>query len=97
MYPTLWIDRPDALEKLATAKIGEFAKSVAGSLITTGVAIIRGAHEPDICEAVIADYQRYSAQNGDYVRANLDSLGRERRLVNFHRWSDARQFHSSLP
>ena len=89
MYPSLWIDRPDALEKLESAKIGEFAKSIARSLITTGVAVVRGAHDPEFCEAVIGDYQRYSVENGDYVRANLDSLGREKRLVNFHHWSDA--------
>jgi phytanoyl-CoA hydroxylase len=89
MYPLLWIDQPGALEKIGSAEIGEFEKSIARSLINTGLAVVRGAHDPHICEAVITDYQRYSAENSDYVRANLDSLGREKRLANFHHWSDA--------
>jgi phytanoyl-CoA hydroxylase len=89
MRPSLWIDRPGALEKIELASVGEFEKSIARSLINSGIAVVRGAHDPGVCEAVIADYQRYSAKNSDYVKANLDSSGREKRLTNFHHWSDA--------
>ena len=89
MYPSLWIDQPGALKKVESANVGELEKSVARSLINTGLAVIRGAHDPDLCEAVVMDYQRYSAENSDYVKANLDSVGREKRLANFHHWSDA--------
>jgi len=89
MYPPLWIDQPGALEKVDAAEIGETEKSIARSLITTGLAVVRGAHDEALCEEVVADYQRYCAENSDYVRANLDSFGREKRLVNFHHWSDA--------
>ena len=89
MHPPLWIDQPGALEKVESANVGEFEKSIARSLINSGIAIVRGAHEKALCYEVIADYQRYSAERRDYVMANLDSMGREKRLVNFHRWSDA--------
>jgi phytanoyl-CoA hydroxylase len=89
MYPSLWIDQPRALEKVESAEIGESEKSIARSLITTGLAVVRAAHTSDLCESVVSDYQRFCAGNSDYVRANLDSLGREKRLVNFHHWSDA--------
>jgi len=89
MLPLPWINQPRALERVESANIGELERSVARSLVETGLAVIRGLHKPDICEAVIADYQKYSVENSDYVRSNLDSSGRKKRLTNFHRWSDA--------
>jgi ectoine hydroxylase-related dioxygenase (phytanoyl-CoA dioxygenase family) len=89
MYPALWIDQPGALDKIDSASVGDFEKTIARSLISTGLAVVRAAHDPEICEAVIRDYQKYSAENSDYVRGNLDSMGREKRLANFHHWSNA--------
>jgi phytanoyl-CoA hydroxylase len=89
MIRSLWIDQPGSMDKVEAAQVGYFEKTVARDLINTGLAILRGAHDPIICRAVIKDYERYTSENREYVRANLDSLGREKRLVNFHQWSDA--------
>ena len=89
MMPPLWLNQPDAVACIESANVGELEKSVARSLIDTGIAVVRGAHDPALCRAVIADYERYVAEKREYVLANLDSLGREKRLVNFHLWSEA--------
>ena len=89
MHPPLWLDQEDASNYIDQAAVGEREKTVAHSLIDSGIAVIRGAHDPTLCRAVIADYERYVAEHKEYVLANLDSLGREKRLVNFHFWSDA--------
>jgi ectoine hydroxylase-related dioxygenase (phytanoyl-CoA dioxygenase family) len=60
-------------------------------LITKGFTIVRGLQDPGLCAAAIEDYARYSAENAAYVAANLDSIGREKRLVNFHHYSSAAQ------
>jgi ectoine hydroxylase-related dioxygenase (phytanoyl-CoA dioxygenase family) len=85
----LWIDRPDAEEVLASKTASNQAKDAIRSLIRVGIAVIRRAHPPELCSAVVADYQRYVETNRDYVMQNLDTLGREKRLVNFHLWSSA--------
>jgi phytanoyl-CoA hydroxylase len=85
----LWIDRPDAEEVLASKTASTQAKDAIRSLIKDGIIVIRGAHAPELCRAVVDDYQRYIETNHDYVMQNLDTLGREKRLVNFHLWSSA--------
>lgn len=85
----LWIDRPDAEEILALKIASNPAKDAICSLIQEGFTVIRGAHTPELCGAVVDDYQRYVEINRDYVMKNLDALGREKRLVNFHLWSSA--------
>ena len=44
-------------------------------------------HDPALCRRVVDDYRRYVDENPAYARANLDALGHEKRLVNFHTWS----------
>ncbi len=85
----LWIDRPDAEQILGSITASSQTKDALRSLIRDGLAVIRGAHAPDLCQKVIADYQRYVECHRDYVMQNLDMLGREKRLVNFHFWSPA--------
>jgi hypothetical protein len=85
----LWIDRQDAEEVLASKAAGSQAKDAIRSLIRDGIAVIRESNEPALCKAVVADYQRYVDTHRDYVMQNLDGLGREKRLVNFHLWSSA--------
>ncbi len=58
-------------------------------LITKGFTILRGVQDPALCQQVIDDYYRYSRENVGYVDACRDDLGRERRMVNFHRYSEA--------
>ncbi len=84
-----WLDLPDALQRIDRATVSDEAKAVARSLHKDGVAIVRRAHPEELCRQVIEDYGRYISLNADYVRQNLDGLGREKRLVNFHLWSDA--------
>jgi phytanoyl-CoA hydroxylase len=67
--------------------IVEKARRVAVDLMTDGLTILRNAVSPEVCEAVIEDYYRWVGQNMAYRNQNLDDLGREKRLVNFHRWS----------
>ena len=85
----LWIDRPDAEQMLGEMAASSQAKEALRSLIRDGLAVIRGAHDADLCRKVIADYQRYVEGRRDYVMQNLDELGREKRLVNFHLWSSS--------
>ena len=51
--------------------------------------MLRKHHSPALCQRVIEDYERFSAENDTYVKQNLDPIGREKRLVNFHLWSEA--------
>jgi phytanoyl-CoA hydroxylase len=85
----LWIDAPDAESRIAAAPVAAEIKSIARSIRDHGVAVIKRAHDPDLCRKVVEDYARYAAANIGYVRENLDPLSREKRLVNFHLWSDA--------
>lgn len=81
---SLWIDSPDALERLAARQLDPEVSTALRDLIKDGVAVLKGVHSPATCSAVIEDYQDWSAQNAGYVSANLDALGRPFRLVNFH-------------
>lgn len=85
----LWIDRLDAEEILESKATGSQTKDAIRSLIQDGIAVIRGANDPALCMAVVADYQNYVDTHRDYVMQNLDVLGREKRLVNFHLLSSA--------
>lgn len=82
-----WIDRPDAEEVLDSKAADSRTKDAIRSLIREGITVIREANAPALCKAVVTDYQRYVDTHRDYVTQNLDTLGREKRLVNFHRWS----------
>ena len=94
---SLWIDRPDAEKTLESLAASHQAKDALRSLIREGLAVIRNAHDPDLCRQVIADYQRYVASHRDYVAQNLDALGREKRLVNFHHGSPAAERIGTSP
>lgn len=85
----LWIDRPDAAQIVSTANAPDEARQAAMDLITKGFAILRGLQNPAVCQQVIDDYYRYSQENAGYVDACRDEMGRERRMVNFHHYSDA--------
>ena len=84
-----WLDSSDALERIERAPVASEVKAIARSICTDGVALVREARSVQLCHEVMGDYLRYTAENASYVRENLDSLGREKRLVNFHLWSDA--------
>ena len=87
----LWIDEVDARARIARADAPTFAKEVARDLTVDGVAVLRGAHARGLCEQVIREYADYAAANRDYVEANLDAAGHEKRLINFHHVSPAAQ------
>ncbi len=82
-----WLLGEDAAARIERAGVTEDFKAVARALVADGLAVVRGVHDRDLCARTIADYGRYVAQNRDYVQANFDALGREKRLVNFHLWS----------
>jgi ectoine hydroxylase-related dioxygenase (phytanoyl-CoA dioxygenase family) len=84
-----WLDDDDCLEKIERASVSTEVKEAARALCLDGVAVIRGAHSPTLCQQVILDYAHYVDTHRDYVRSNLTDFGREKRLVNFHLWSDA--------
>ena len=65
-------------------RLSSEARRVALDLATDGIAIIRGAVEPALCDATVADYDAWLTENDDLRLQNLDTLGREKRLVNFH-------------
>jgi ectoine hydroxylase-related dioxygenase (phytanoyl-CoA dioxygenase family) len=87
--PPLWIDTPDVLDRIASARSADLSKQVARDLAQNGLAVIKRANPPELCAQVVEDYERYVSTNRSYVDASRDELGREKRLVNFHLWSDA--------
>jgi ectoine hydroxylase-related dioxygenase (phytanoyl-CoA dioxygenase family) len=84
-----WLDDSDALERIARADVSEHVKTVARALCTDGIAVIRRANAAETCQRVITDYGRYVNEHREYVRGQLTPEGREKRLVNFHLWSEA--------
>ncbi|MFT6435727.1 MAG: ectoine hydroxylase-related dioxygenase (phytanoyl-CoA dioxygenase family) [Candidatus Azotimanducaceae bacterium] len=54
-----------------------------------GFAVLKGVHQQALCDQVCEDYNRYCSENSIYVAENLDTVGHEKRLVNFHHYSDA--------
>jgi ectoine hydroxylase-related dioxygenase (phytanoyl-CoA dioxygenase family) len=84
-----WLDAQDALRAIDRSCVADYVKEIARCLHLDGIAVIRRAHSKELCDSVVADFKRYVADNRRYVSENLDSLGREKRLVNFHLISDA--------
>src|SRR5687768_6042454 len=82
-----WLDAPDALARIDSAAVPVEFKRAARALVVDGPAVVHGAHDPALCRRVVDDYRRYVDENRAYARANLDALGHEKRLVNFHAWS----------
>lgn len=89
LLPPLWIDAPDAERRIAMSKQPDWVKEAATSLSRDGLVVLRDMQPAALCEQVIADYEDYCRKNKRYVAQNLDDLGREKRLVNFHRTSRA--------
>lgn len=87
--PALWLDQPDAPDRIHRAECDSWIKSAAKTFCQDGIAILRGMHDAELCERVISDYQQYVEQNQTYVDKNRDDLGHEKRLVNFHHHSEA--------
>jgi phytanoyl-CoA hydroxylase len=83
-----WLDDADAAARIEAADADPEVKSIARALRTEGLAVVREAASPALCRRVIDDYARYGELHRDYVRSNLTEEGRERRLVNFHLWSE---------
>lgn len=81
---SLWLDAPDAEAKLAAMNLDAFSSQAILALIRDGVAVLKGVNDGAMCDALIADYQTWCAENDSYVQENLDVLGRPKRLVNFH-------------
>lgn len=84
-----WLDRPDAAQMISVAKVSDEARQAAMDLVTKGFTVLRGMQDPATCARVIEDYYRFGLEHPDYVNANKDCMGREKRMVNFHRYSDA--------
>jgi phytanoyl-CoA hydroxylase len=84
-----WLDAQDALLTIDRSCVADDVREIARCLHLDGIAVVRRAHSKELCDAVIEDFKRYVADNRSYVQENLDALGREKRLVNFHLMSDA--------
>jgi ectoine hydroxylase-related dioxygenase (phytanoyl-CoA dioxygenase family) len=85
----LWIDQENAASLLIEKKLQPHVMKALASLINDGVCVVPEVNDRKLCAKVIEDYHSYCVQNLSYVNANLDDTGREKRLVNFHLWSDA--------
>lgn len=85
----LWLDSPDALHRIDTSNVSEAFKKVARDLVNDGLAVVRGWHDPATCVEVISDYKKWCGERPDVVAANLDVIGHEKRLCNFHHASPA--------
>lgn len=87
LYPG-WIDDPDAIETLRSLDIEEWQYDALEDLIVRGFTVLKQSADPQLCTNVVSDYGRYCTENRAYVDNNLDETGREKRLVNFHLWSE---------
>jgi phytanoyl-CoA hydroxylase len=85
----LWIDDSNAKYFLEVKDFDPYIKKALLDLMVDGITIVKGANSLDLCRQAIQDYQSYSTENREYVKENLDGLGREKRLVNFHLWSQS--------
>lgn len=83
-----WVDAPEALEIIDSLAIPDADAQALRDLVVDGFTVFPGVQSPALCDAVVDDYARFSAERSAYVAENLDTLGREKRLVNFHLWSD---------
>lgn len=78
----------DAVDRLNRIDISDEIRAATRAMMDDGIAILRGWQDPGVCSAVVNDYERYVNEHRVYVDQNLDALGHEKRLVNFHLWSD---------
>ena len=85
----LWLDAPDAAQRTSVARVPEHMRKAAMDLITKGFTVLRGVQDPAVCQQAIADFGRFCQEHPDQHAASFDEHGRERRLVNFHHYSDA--------
>jgi hypothetical protein len=83
-----WIDTPQALELLDSLAIPDQESGWLRDLVVDGFTVLPAMQSSATCDAVMDDYGRYSQENSAYVAQNLDELGHEKRLVNFHLWSE---------
>src|SRR5919205_4547976 len=84
-----WIDSDDALETLDGLKVHDWQYQALRQLICDGFTVLPSMIAPSLCDQVISDYDAWARERPDYVAQNLDELGREKRLVNFHLASEA--------
>lgn len=88
--PVCVLDRGYSVDQLlGSNRISPEAKKVAHDLITDGISIIKNSIPPSLCDQAVNDYNKWLEDNAQLRAENLDSLGREKRLVNFHLASDA--------
>lgn len=85
----LWLDQPDAKEQvIARSGDDEGLAQIANCLIDDGFAILRGAVDLSLCDAVVAEYKTYITGTGSEIEKHKDGFGRVLRTVNFHLSSD---------
>lgn len=85
----LWLDAPDAAQRTSVARVPEHVRQAAIDIITKGFTVLRGVQDPEACKQTIEDFSRFCSENPDIHANSFDEHGRERRLVNFHHYSDA--------
>ena len=83
-----WADTQGAVDILGSLDVSEFQAKGLRDLIVDGLTVLPAMQSAAMCDAVLDDYARFSNERSTYVAENLDALGREKRLVNFHLWSD---------
>lgn len=85
----LWIDQPGSAELLPQKVKDARIREQISSLMDNGLVVLRENIGADLCDQAVRDYKRFCAENAEYVLDNLDEHGREKRLVDFHHWSEA--------
>lgn len=79
----LWLDRDDAPRELLLRTEDPFLREHAGNLLRYGMTLVPGAIEPNVCDTVIAAYQRYCEASPQAAHFR-DEFGHHSRLCNFH-------------
>lgn len=79
----------EALARIEQSDRPDWLRRAAQEVVRDGFTILRGVHSKEVCARAVREYEEWAASHRRYVERNLDELGREKRLVNFHLASDA--------
>lgn len=85
----LWVDESNVPGFLAQKVDDPRYLRAFSELIHVGLTVIPKHVEPHLCDSVIVDYKVWSSENEGYLRKNMNDGKYEKRLVNFHLYSQA--------
>lgn len=78
----MWIDEPDATDRLNKLRLSDVTRNIIASIITEGFAIVPRAVPDSVCKNLVTDYEEYVKKfpESEYRDSNNHNV----RFVNFH-------------